>query len=84
MVGGRQKVRLTNLELRLIYYLMSRPGRTISVEELNQRVWGYLGDGDTTMLKNVVYRLRRKIEADPSNPELIQTVVGVGYRLMNG
>lgn len=84
MVGSRQKIRLTNLELRLIYYLMSRPGRTVSVEELNQRVWGYMGDGDTTMLKNVVYRLRRKIEADPSNPELIQTVVGVGYRLMSG
>jgi DNA-binding response OmpR family regulator len=33
------------------------------------------------MLKNVVYRLRRKIEADPANPQIIQTVAGVGYKL---
>jgi two-component system OmpR family response regulator len=79
-----QAVRLTNLELRLIYYLMNRPDRTVPVEELNQRVWGYSGDGDNTMLKNMVYRLRRKMEADPSDPQIIQTVVGVGYRLHSG
>ena len=73
--------RLTNLELRLLYYLMSRPGHTVTIEELNQRVWGYTGEADNTMLKNVVYRLRRKIESDPANPLLIQTVSGVGYRL---
>lgn len=72
---------LTNLELRLLYYLMSRPGQTVTIEELNQRVWGYTAEGDTTMLKNVVYRLRRKIEVDPANPLIIQTVVGSGYRL---
>jgi DNA-binding response OmpR family regulator len=79
-----QVVRLTNLELRLLYYLMNRPDQTVSVEELNQRVWGYSGDGDNTMLKNVVYRLRRKIESDPSEPRIIQTVVGVGYKLLSG
>ena len=73
--------RLTNLELRLLYYLMSRPGHTVTIEELNQRVWGYTGEADNTMLKNVVYRLRRKIESDPANPLLIQTVSGVGYKL---
>ena len=74
-------VRLTNLELRLLYYLMNRPGQIVTIEELNQRVWGYNAEADNTMLKNVVYRLRRKIEADPSNPLIIQTVTGVGYRL---
>jgi DNA-binding response OmpR family regulator len=78
-----QAVRLTNLELRLLYYLMNRPDHTVPVEELNQRVWGYVGDGDNTMLKNVVYRLRRKIEPDPSEPKIIQTVVGVGYKVLN-
>ncbi len=79
-----QVVRLTNLELRLLYYLMNHPDQTVSVEELNQRVWGYSGDGDNTMLKNVVYRLRRKVESDPSEPRLIQTVVGVGYKVVSG
>ena len=76
-----QPIHLTNLELRLFYYLMSRAGQTVTTEELNQRVWGYTGEVDNTMLKDVVYRLRRKIEADPANPQIIQTVAGVGYRL---
>ena len=74
-------VRLTNLELRLLYYLMNRPGQIITIEELNQRVWGYTTEVDNTMLKNVVYRLRRKIELDPANPLIIQTIVGTGYKL---
>src|SRR5687768_12755926 len=74
-------VRLTNLELRLLYYLMNRPGQIVTIEELNQKVWGYTAEADNTMLKNVVYRLRRKIESDPANPLIIQTVVGTGYRL---
>lgn len=75
-------VRLTNLELRLLYYLMSRPGLTVTTEELNRRVWGYSHEMDNTMLKNVIYRLRRKVEADPGNPRVIQTIAGVGYKLI--
>ena len=74
-------IRLTNLELRLLYYMMQHQGQTVTVEELNQRVWGYNAEADNTMLKNVVYRLRRKIEADPSNPLIVQTVSGVGYKM---
>ncbi len=74
-------IRLTNLELRLLYYLMSRPGQIVTIEELNQKVWGYSAEADNTMIKNVVYRLRRKLETDPANPLIIQTVTGVGYRL---
>ena len=74
-------VQLTNLELRLLYYLMNRPGQIVTTEELNQKVWGYTAEADNTMLKNVVYRLRRKIEADPASPLIVQTVVGVGYKL---
>jgi len=71
-------IRLTNLELRLLYYLMNRPGQIVPIEELNQRVWGYTAEVDNTMLKNVVYRLRKKIEADPSRPVFLQTWGG-GY-----
>lgn len=74
-------VRLTNLELRLLYYLMSQAGRTVTADELIQRVWGYSAEEDHAMLKNLVYRLRRKIEVDPAHPLIIQTVSGVGYRL---
>lgn len=81
MLRNGTVVPLTNLELRLIYHLMNRPGQIVTVEELNQKVWGYNSEADNTMLKNVVYRLRRKIENDPANPLIIQTVVGVGYKL---
>lgn len=75
----RDPVRLTNLELRLLFYLMARPGYVVTSEELCQRIWGYGGDGDVIRLKNVVYRLRRKIEADPAHPHYLLTVPGVGY-----
>ena len=81
LVRNGGSVRLTNLELRLLYYLMNRPGQIVTIAELNQRVWGYNAEADNTMLKNVVYRLRRKIEIDPANPLIIQTVSGIGYRL---
>ena len=75
-----QPVHLTHLELRLLYYLIAHAGHAVTTQELNQRVWGYPDEVDNTMLKNVVYRLRRKIEVDPANPLIIQTVNG-GYRL---
>ena len=80
VVGSRSPVRLTNLEMRLLYILMNRPGRTVTGEELIQRVWGYSGDADNTVLKNMIYRLRRKIEADQANPAIIQTLPGIGYK----
>jgi two-component system response regulator MtrA len=80
--GDGAHIRLTNLELRLLYCLFCRPGRVIHVEELIQRVWGYGGEGNNSVLKNVIYRLRRKIEIDHANPRYIQTVVGVGYKFV--
>jgi len=81
VVSDEKSVRLTNLELRLLYFLMGRPNHTVSIEELNQRVWGYNDEMDNTMPKNVVYRLRHKIESNPAKPRFIQTVQGVGYKL---
>ena len=49
LVENRGAVRLTNLELRLPYYLMNRPGQIVTIEELNQRVWGYNAEADNTM-----------------------------------
>ena len=75
-------IHLTNLELLLLYYLMGRPGHTVTTEELCQRVWGHSAEGNVAMLKNVVYRLRRKIEADPANPRYVRTMPGVGYQFV--
>ena len=72
------EIKLTNLEFRLLHLLMSRPGHTFSAEDIIQAIWGGYGNGDHVLLKNVVYRLRRKIEADPSRPAFLQTWQG-GY-----
>ena len=72
------EVRLTNLEFRLLHLLMSRPAHVFDTNEIIHSLWGGYGDGDTVLLKNVVYRLRKKIEADPGNPIHLQTRQG-GY-----
>src|SRR5688572_16745334 len=60
------EIRLTNLEFRLLHFLMIRSGCIFSVENIIQAIWGGYGTGDQTLLTNVVYRLRKKIEPDPS------------------
>lgn len=83
VIGNNGKPhQLTNLELRLLYFLMSEAGHVLTAEDLLQRVWGYSGEEDHAMLKNLVYRLRRKVETDPARPRYIQTVTGVGYKFV--
>jgi two-component system response regulator MtrA len=72
------EIQLTNLEFLLLHLLMSCPGHIFSAEEIVQSIWGGYGISDQVLLKNVVYRLRRKIEADPSHPLLLLTGPG-GY-----
>lgn len=73
-----QTIRLTPLELKLLEALMLNEGQVLTTDWLIDTVWGAEG-GDKTMLKQLVYRLRTKIEQDASNPNYIETVPGVGY-----
>ncbi|WP_408661872.1 response regulator transcription factor [Jatrophihabitans sp.] len=76
---GRELV-LTNRELDLLAFLMAHPGQAFSRADLMRQVWGWtFGDQSTVTVH--VRRLREKVEADPRNPTLIQTVWGIGYRL---
>lgn len=70
---------LTPRELDLLAYLMSNPRVAFGREELLEAVWGW-AYGDTATVTVHIRRLREKIEEHPSEPELIQTVWGVGYR----
>lgn len=72
-------VHLTNLEFRLLFLLMRNPERVVPLETIVERVWGYGGKGETTLVKNLVSRLRHKVEPDPANPRYIKTVPGIGY-----
>ena len=80
-VAAAAKVRLTNLEFRLLQFLVSTPNRTIAPERLSRQVWGHRSTGDRQLLKQLVHRVRQKIELDPADPRYLKTVSGVGYRL---
>ena len=75
-----QTLPLTAREYDLLDYLVRRPDRTITREQLLADVWGWTV-GDVSTITVHVRRLREKLEADPGAPEIIQTVWGVGYRL---
>ena len=76
----RQEVALTTLEFDLLLFLIARPGRVFSRDELLAEVWRHSFPTDTATVTVHVRRLRQKIEADPAHPRWIQTVWGVGYR----
>lgn len=80
ILRGGSPIRLTPLEMRLMYCLMGKPGRAFTSDELCQRIWRDSPEGDRATLKNTVYRLRQKIETDPARPLYICTVPGVGYQ----
>ncbi|MBN1641066.1 MAG: response regulator transcription factor [Anaerolineae bacterium] len=71
--------RLTHLEFRLLYTLMTHQGHILSTESIVERVWGYTGRGDRELVRGLVRRLRTKVEPDPRSPAYILTVPGVGY-----
>ncbi|MEM1020407.1 MAG: response regulator transcription factor [Pseudomonadota bacterium] len=75
------KVRLTDKETAIIKYLIKADGRPIARDQLLGEVWGYNASVTTHTLETHVYRLRQKIEADPSNAQILVTQTG-GYRLM--
>jgi two-component system, OmpR family, KDP operon response regulator KdpE len=77
-VFGRT-VDLTPLQFRMLSYLAQNQGRVCSNAELLRHVWGPNTADDRELLKLNVYRLRSKIERDPSNPEFIFNERGVGY-----
>lgn len=74
-------VRLTKLELRLLQVLLANAGHTLPAERLLSHVWGARGAGDRQLLKQLVHRLRQKIEADAAEPRYLVTVSGIGYEL---
>jgi DNA-binding response OmpR family regulator len=80
VVRNGETVSLTAKEFDLLWFLASHPRRVFSRDDLMRRVWGYSAALDTGTLTVHVRRLREKLERDPSRPELLETVWGIGYR----
>ncbi|RMG95200.1 MAG: DNA-binding response regulator [Chloroflexi bacterium] len=72
--------RLTELEFRLLYVLMTNSGQVIPTDVIVERVWGYSGEGNRDLVRGLVRRLRRKIEPIQGETRYIHTLPGVGYR----
>ena len=75
-------VALSAREFQLIKYFVEHPGATLSRKELLKEVWGYSGVPSTRTVDVHVFTLRRKLEADPSHPQFIQTIMGLGYKFL--
>jgi len=80
-VGSKEAIKLTKLETRLLQMLLANAGHTVSSDRLLLQVWGHKGAGDRQLLKQLVHRVRQKIEIDPAIPQLLQTAAS-GYKLL--
>ena len=76
-----QPLDLTPIEYRLLLYLANNAGRVLTHRQILQEVWGQNYMGRTHTLRVFMAQLRRKLEPDPSHPQLLMTEMGVGYRM---
>jgi DNA-binding response OmpR family regulator len=81
IVGERTPISLTPLEGRLLEILMVNAGQVLTTDALIDHIWGPSG-GDRDMLRQLIRRLRAKIEPQPSEPIYIKTISGLGYGLV--
>lgn len=74
------EIKLPLKEFDLLHYLSQNPGRVLTRNQLIDRIWGSDYFGDTKTLDVHIKRIRAKIEKDPANPEIIETIRGLGYK----
>ena len=83
IITGEKKSTLTLMESNLLQFLLRHEGEAVSRKQILESVWGVRQDTDTRAIDNFIVRLRRYLEDDPQEPQYLQTVRGVGYRLVN-
>jgi DNA-binding response OmpR family regulator len=81
IISQGEPISLTPLEGRLLDYLMLNAGQVLTTDAIIDHVWSP-GGGDRDMLRQLVRRLRSKIEVDPANPTIIKTIPGLGYGII--
>lgn len=79
---NNEVIYLTALEFDLLYFLANNPGRVLKREELIKQVWEYEYTGEQRIVDVHIGQIRRKIELDVTQPAMIQTVRGVGYKFI--
>jgi len=82
LVAPNRTTHLTLMEADLLRYFTEREGRIIPRKDILEQVWRVHEDTDTRAIDNFIVRLRRYIEDDPSDPQHLLTVRGIGYRFV--
>ncbi len=77
-----ERVPLTLMEAKLLGYLIDNEGRAVSRKVILEEVWNLQEDTDTRAIDNFIVRLRKYLEDRPSDPKIVQTVRGIGYRFV--
>lgn len=77
---GAEEIRLTPKEFELLAFLARHPGKVLTHRHILREVWGPANEHDTQYLRVYIGQLRAKLEPDPTNPAIIITEPGVGYR----
>ncbi len=77
---NNKEVILTQKEFELLSFMVQNPNRVFSKEQLFEKIWGFDALSDTTTVTVHISKIRDKIESDPSKPQYIETVWGIGYR----
>ena len=81
VLRDNQEIKFPNREFELLKFLATNPNIVFSKEQLFEKIWGYDYVGDSATVTVHINRIREKIEKDSSNPEIIETIWGAGYRL---
>ena len=79
---GEREIMLTRTEGNILHHLMRTAGKVVPYDQLAEAVWGEDYPDATNSLRVYIRRLREKVEADPSNPEIILNMASVGYLLV--
>jgi len=82
--GNGETIHLTLMELKLLRYLIDNEGQTVSRKTILEDVWGLQEDTDTRAIDNFIVRLRKYLEDEPNNPQIVRTVRGIGYKFVSG
>lgn len=75
-------IQLTLMEAKLLRYLIENEGNAVSRKTILEDVWDLHEDTDTRAIDNFIVRLRKYLEDDPTNPKILQTVRGIGYKFI--
>lgn len=76
-------VQMSHKEFEILHYLWKYRNKTVSRDDLLEKIWGYEGSPTTRTVDNFILKLRQKIEYDSNHPRIIITVHGIGYKLVD-